>query len=56
MNLKENEKSEKEFLEDYNIEKYERPSITNDVIIFTTDDIKEDNLLHSKSHHGASNQ
>lgn len=42
--MKENEKSEKEFLEGYNIEKYERPSITNDVIIFTSDDIKEDNL------------
>jgi len=36
-------KNEEEFLKEYNIESYERPSVTNDVIIFTTDDMKEEN-------------
>ncbi|MGL4107843.1 NrtR DNA-binding winged helix domain-containing protein [Clostridium sp. LP20] len=34
---------EKEFFRDYNEKDYERPSVTNDIIIFTTDDKKEDN-------------
>lgn len=36
-------KNEEQFLKEYNLELYERPSVTNDVIIFTTDDIKEEN-------------
>lgn len=35
--------SEQQFLKEYKLEDYERPSVTNDVIIFTTDDKKEDN-------------
>ena len=35
--------NEEEFLKEYNLGDYERPSVTNDVIIFTTDDKKEDN-------------
>ena len=35
--------NEEEFLKEYNLEIYERPSVTNDVIIFTTDDMKEEN-------------
>lgn len=35
---------EKEFLKNYDESQYKRPSITNDIIIFTTDDIEEDNL------------
>ncbi|QAA31988.1 NUDIX hydrolase [Clostridium manihotivorum] len=35
--------SEDEFLKNYDVNNYERPSVTNDVIIFTTDDIKEEN-------------
>lgn len=35
--------SEQQFLKEYRLEDYERPSVTNDVIIFTTDDKKEDN-------------
>lgn len=34
---------EKEFLDKYNVHEFERPSVTNDVIIFTTDDIIEKN-------------
>ncbi|WP_160684240.1 NUDIX domain-containing protein [Clostridium sp. C2-6-12] len=34
---------EEEFLKQYNPEIFDRPSVTNDVIIFTTDDIKEEN-------------
>lgn len=36
-------KEEKEFLDQYDPNEYERPSVTNDVIIFTTSDLKEDN-------------
>ena len=36
--------SEKEFLENYDENKYKKPSVTNDIIIFTTADIEEDNL------------
>lgn len=36
-------KQEKEFLDQYDPNEYERPSVTNDVIIFTTSDLKEDN-------------
>lgn len=35
---------EEEFLKNYDESQYKRPSITNDIIIFTTDDIEEDNL------------
>jgi ADP-ribose pyrophosphatase YjhB (NUDIX family) len=35
--------NEEEFLKQYNPEIFDRPSVTNDVIIFTTDDIKEEN-------------
>ncbi|KAJ50197.1 ADP-ribose pyrophosphatase YjhB (NUDIX family) [Clostridium tetanomorphum] len=35
---------EEEFLKNYDENNYKRPSVTNDIIIFTTDDIKEDNL------------
>ncbi|MBK1809251.1 NUDIX domain-containing protein [Clostridium sp. YIM B02505] len=35
--------NEAEFLKNYDVNQYERPSVTNDVIIFTTDDIKEAN-------------
>lgn len=35
--------NEEEFLKQYNPEIFERPSVTNDVIILTTDDIKEEN-------------
>lgn len=35
--------NEAEFLKNYDANQYERPSVTNDVIIFTTDDIKEEN-------------
>lgn len=43
MNIEKKVKNEEEFLKDYNPNIYERPSVTNDVIIFTTDDRKEDN-------------
>lgn len=36
--------NEKGFLESYNVDEFERPSITNDVIIFTTDNFAEENL------------
>ncbi|WP_027625613.1 NUDIX hydrolase [Clostridium lundense] len=35
---------EEEFLKSYDENDYKRPSVTNDIIIVTTDDIKEDNL------------
>jgi ADP-ribose pyrophosphatase YjhB (NUDIX family) len=35
--------SEDEFLKKYDVNNYKRPSVTNDIIIFTTDDIKEEN-------------
>ncbi|EPY2275784.1 NUDIX hydrolase [Clostridium sporogenes] len=35
---------EEEFLKSYDENDYKRPSVTNDIIIFTTDDKKEDNL------------
>ncbi|EPY2272405.1 NUDIX hydrolase [Clostridium sporogenes] len=35
---------EKEFLKSYDENDYKRPSVTNDIIIFTTDDKEEDNL------------
>jgi len=35
---------EEEFLKKYDVNKYKRPSITNDIIIFTTSDREEDNL------------
>lgn len=34
---------EKEFLKNYDVSKFERPSVTNDVLIFTTEDKKEEN-------------
>lgn len=34
---------EKEFIKNYDVNMYDRPSVTNDVIIFTTDDKKENN-------------
>ena len=34
---------EKEFLKNYDASKFERPSVTNDVLIFTTEDKKEEN-------------
>ena len=43
MNKENRTKNEEEFLKEYNIGSYERPSVTNDVIIFTTDDKKEEN-------------
>ncbi len=36
--------NEEEFLSSYKITQYERPSVTNDVLIFTTEDKKEENL------------
>lgn len=36
--------NEEEFLSDYNIKHFERPSVTNDVLIFTSEDKKEENL------------
>ncbi|EQB88582.1 ADP-ribose pyrophosphatase YjhB (NUDIX family) [Clostridium punense] len=35
---------EEEFLKNYDESQYRRPSITNDIIIFTTEDMEEDNL------------
>ncbi|GAE00670.1 NUDIX hydrolase [Clostridium botulinum B str. Osaka05] len=35
---------EEEFLKSYDENDYKRPSVTNDIIIFTTDDKEEDNL------------
>lgn len=35
---------EKEFLDNYSDEEYDKPSVTNDVLIFTTEDIKGDNI------------
>ena len=35
---------EEEFLKSYDENDYKRPSVTNDIIIFTTDDMEEDNL------------
>jgi len=35
--------TEEEFIKSYNPNKYERPSVTNDVLIFTTEDLPEDN-------------
>lgn len=36
--------SEEEFLKKYDSNKFEKPSVTNDVIIFTTEDMEEDNI------------
>jgi 8-oxo-dGTP diphosphatase len=35
--------TEEEFLKSYDPSRYERPSVTNDILIFTTEDYKEDN-------------
>lgn len=35
--------TEEEFLKSYDAGKYERPSVTNDIIIFTTEDMEENN-------------
>lgn len=35
---------EKEFLNNYSDDQYDKPSVTNDVLIFTTEDIKGDNI------------
>jgi 8-oxo-dGTP diphosphatase len=35
--------SEEEFLESYDPSRFERPSVTNDILIFTTEDFKEEN-------------
>ncbi len=35
---------EEEFLKNYDESQYKRPSVTNDILIFTTEDIEEDNL------------
>jgi 8-oxo-dGTP diphosphatase len=35
---------EDEFLRNYDVNDFKRPSVTNDIIIFTTDDKEEDNL------------
>ena len=35
---------EKEFLKKYSDKEYDKPSVTNDVLIFTTEDIKDDNI------------
>lgn len=35
---------EKEFLKKYSDKEYYKPSVTNDVLIFTTEDIKDDNI------------
>ena len=44
INLDKNGLSEKEYLDTYDINKYKRPSVSNDIIIFTTEDRKEENL------------
>ena len=36
--------TEEEFIKTYNPARYERPSVTNDIIIFTTEDKKEENI------------
>lgn len=36
--------TEEEFIKSYNPEIYEKPSVTNDIIIFTTEDKKEENI------------
>ncbi|MBR3461169.1 MAG: NUDIX hydrolase [Clostridiales bacterium] len=38
-------KEEKEFLEQYDVTKFERPSVTADIVIFTLDDADELNIL-----------
>lgn len=43
MNKEKITSNEEEFLKQYNPEVFDRPSVTNDVIILTTDDIKEEN-------------
>lgn len=43
MNKEKINSNEEEFLKQYNPEIFDRPSVTNDVIILTTDDIKEEN-------------
>ena len=35
--------NEKEYLEEYNVENYKRPSVTSDILIFTTDDKPQEN-------------
>ena len=40
-----NTKEEEEFLKSYDVSKYERPSVTADIIIFTIDDEDELNIL-----------
>ena len=37
------DEKEEEFLKNYDLNEFERPSVTNDVLIFTTDDMKEYN-------------
>ncbi|WP_250857222.1 NUDIX hydrolase [Oceanirhabdus seepicola] len=41
--IDENGFNEEEFLKNYDAKKYERPSVTNDIIIFTTEDKEESN-------------
>lgn len=36
--------TEEEFIKTYNLARYERPSVTNDIIIFTTEDKEEENI------------
>ena len=38
-------KEEKEFLEQYDVTKFERPSVTADIVIFTLDSSDELNIL-----------
>ena len=35
--------TEKEFLNEYSPEEYERPSVTTDILVFTVDNIKSEN-------------
>ncbi|NFG61433.1 NUDIX domain-containing protein [Clostridium sp. CMCC3677] len=43
MNKEKLDIDEKIFLKNYDVNEFERPSVTNDVIIFTTDDVLEEN-------------
>ena len=36
--------SEEEFLKDYDSNKFDKPSVTNDLIIFTTENMEEENI------------
>ncbi len=44
LELDQDGRTEEEFLARYDVDDYERPSVTNDILIFATEDLKEENV------------